>query len=90
MPLVLDTDITKGFCEAIDVLDPTNEHKILRFVLELMKTAKSYENRLHEKNKEIDCLMKSLDELEEQARAKVAEETVSDSVYEDEDDETEG
>ena len=86
MPLVLDTDITKGFCEAIDVLDPTNEHKILRFVLELMKTAKSYENRLHEKNKEIECLMRSLDELEDKARETEEE---SDSVYEDEEDEDE-
>lgn len=86
MPLVLDTDITKGFCEAIDVLDPTNEHKILRFVLELMRTAKSYENRLHEKNKEIECLMKSLDELEDKARETEEE---SDSVYDDEEDEDE-
>lgn len=86
MPLVLDTDITKDFCEAIDVLDPTNEHKILRFVLELMKTAKSYENRLHEKNKEIECLMRSLDELEDKARET---EEDSESVYEDEEDEDE-
>lgn len=69
MAVVLDTDIVRGFTEAIDVLDPTNEAKILRYVIELLKNIKSYENRLHEKNRQIECLMKSLDELDEQNRS---------------------
>jgi len=69
MAVVLDTDIVRDFTEAIDVLDPTNEAKILRYVIELLKNLKSYENRLHEKNMQIECLMKSLDELDEQNRS---------------------
>lgn len=69
MAVVLDTDIVRGFTEAIDVLDPTNEAKILRYVIELLNNLKSYENRLHEKNQQIECLMKSLDELDEQNRS---------------------
>ena len=69
MAVVLDTDIVRDFTEAIDVLDPTNEAKILRYVIELLKNLKSYENRIHEKNMQIECLMKSLDELDEQNRS---------------------
>lgn len=69
MAVVLDTDIVRDFTEAIDVLDPTNEAKILRYVIELLKNLKSYENRLHEKNMQIECLMKSIDELDEQNRS---------------------
>ena len=86
MALVLDTDVTKSFIETLETLEPSKEQHILRMVLELIKTVKAYENRLHEKNLEIECLMKSLDELEDKAR----EMEGSDSVYGDEEEEEDG
>ena len=84
--LVIDTDVTRGFVEAIDVLDPTNEHKVLRFVLELLKSVKSLENRLHSKNDEVEELLDTIEKLKEHHE----EVTTEDSVYEDEEETNEG
>lgn len=69
MAIVLETDMTRDFIEALEKLGPSEERKILSLVLELLKNLKSYENRLHEKNRQIECLMQSLDELDEQNRS---------------------
>ena len=72
--LVLDTDIAKEFCETLEVLGPTHATRVLRFVIEVLKNAKAMENditkkrmQLDEKNEQISCLMRSVDELQEEA-----------------------
>ena len=72
--LVLDTDITKEFCETLEVLGPTHATKVLRFVIEVLKTARADENeiakkkmQLDEKDEQIACLMRSIDEMQEEA-----------------------
>lgn len=71
--LVLDTEITREFLETIDVLGATHATKVIRFVIEVIKTAKSMENelkvrkmQLDEKDEQIACLMRSIDEMQEE------------------------
>ena len=71
---VLDTEITKEFLETIDILGTTHATKIMRFVIEVLKNAKALENelvkkkmQLEEKDEQIECLMRSIDEMQEDA-----------------------
>jgi len=77
--LVLDTDVARDFFEVLEKLGPSDSVKVVRFVNEVVKTLKATENRVKSKDMEIECLMKSLDEIEEKARA--------DSAYSEADDE---
>lgn len=67
--LVLDTDNARDFLEVLEKLGPSDTAKIIRFVNDIIKTLKSTENRVKTKELEIDCLMQSLDELEEESEA---------------------
>ncbi len=46
-------------------MSPSDTSKIVRFVLDVIDTLKATENRVKSKEIEIECLLKSLDELEE-------------------------
>ena len=67
--LVLDTDNARDFLEVLEKLGPSDTAKIIRFVNDIIKTLKSTENRVKTKELEIDCLMQSLDEMEEESEA---------------------
>ena len=67
--LVLDTDKARDFFEVLEKLGPSYSVKVVRFVNEVIKTLKATENRVKTKELEIDCLMQSLDELEENSEA---------------------
>ena len=81
--LVLDTAITKAFCEVLEVLEPSKEIKILPFVIELLKNARAYERRIDTLNEEIARLMEQLEVLED----KPVEQTEEPSPYSDDDEE---
>ena len=80
--LVLDTDVARDFFEVLEKLGPSDSVRVVRFVNEVVKTLKATENRVKGKEMEIECLMRSLDEIEEKAQ--------EDSAYEEEDDEGKG
>jgi len=63
--LVIDTDNGRDFLEVLGRMSPSDTAKIVRFVLDVIDTLKATENRVKSKEMEIECLMKSLDELEE-------------------------
>lgn len=72
--LVLDTEIMREFLEAIDILGTSHATKIMRFVEEVLKNTKALENelvkkkmQLDEKDEQIACLMRSIDEMQEEA-----------------------
>jgi len=67
--LVVDTDKARDFFEVLERLGPSDTTKIVRFINEVIRTLKATENRVKSKEMEIECLMKSLDELEENNEA---------------------
>ena len=71
--LVLDTDKARDFFDVLERLGPSDSVKIVRFVNEVVKTLKATENRVKSKEMEVECLMKSLDEIESSAMAAGAE-----------------
>lgn len=77
--LVLDTDVARDFFEVLEKLGPSDSVRVVRFVNEVVKTLKATENRVKGKEQEIECLMRSLDEIEDKAQA--------DSAYSEADDE---
>lgn len=63
--LVLDTQILKDFCETLATVGPSHAAKIIRFVNEVLKNTNAYEQKSEKKEREIECLMRSIDELTE-------------------------
>jgi len=59
--LVLDTSITRGFVEALETLAPSQESKVLHFVVELLKNATAYEARIHSLNEQLEALIVQLE-----------------------------
>lgn len=63
--LVLDTQILKDFCETLATVGLSHGAKIIRFVNEVLKNTNAYEQKSEKKEREIECLMRSIDELTE-------------------------
>ena len=73
MMLVLDTEKTLEFFETIEVLAPSHQAKVLRFVSEVLENAKLLEQRIKQKDLQDKILLDKVRQLEE-----------ANTVYEDE------
>lgn len=76
--LVLDTEKTLEFVETIEVIAPSHQAKVLRFVEEILENTKVLEQRIKRKESQDKILLEKVSNLEEQS-----------SVYEDEEEEDE-
>ena len=63
--LVLDTDKLKEFCRTLEVLGPEHSKNMLRFIQEVLENTLAFERKVKRKEREVECLMKSLDEMQE-------------------------
>ena len=79
--LVLDTERTLEFIETLEVMAPSHQVKVLRFVDEILENTKILEQRIRQKDLQDKILNEKVRKLEEEC-----------SVYSDEedDDESEG
>jgi len=77
--LVLDTEKTLEFFETLEVIAPSHQAKVLRFVEEILENTKVLEQRIKRKELQDKILLEKVRSLEEE-----------DSVYEDEEDGAEG
>lgn len=64
--LVLDTDKSKAFIEALETMSPSQELKVLQFTVELLKNAKAYEVRINYLQSQNEELLNKLELMNEE------------------------